>query len=152
MSDENNKVEHEPQGSALDIVAPILKTVTPWRTYVIYALIGLAVIEGGIILWQRGTVAAAKLEVAHKDAEVNRITLERDIANTNEKSCRVNLDDQNRKISDAGKRYDNIQKEMKELSERLKDMDVYKPADDVRKQPTPTTCQEALDFMNRNFP
>lgn len=150
MSDDIVKPE-VPQGAVSDILV-VAKRLTRWKTYVIYLLLATVAVEAGVIVWQRGNVAKAELAVASKDKELTRVKLERDLANTNEKSCRVNLDDQNGKIADAGKRYDRLQREMVELAKKIAEMDAYKPADDVRKQPTPKSCQEALDFMNRNFP
>lgn len=144
---DNNEIQQGIDASDLVKVAGKLSN---WKTYVIYALLAVAAIESGIIIWQRANVAEAKLEVSKKDNELQRIMIERDIAKANEKSCRVNLDDQNLRVTEAGKRYEVLQKEFAKLAETIAKGDFYKPADDLRKQPVPKTCQEALDFMNRN--
>jgi hypothetical protein len=156
MSDEKITVDSTgrvdvPQGATGDVLK-VVGHLTKWKTYAIYALLAVVVAEGAYIVWQRGNVAEAKLEVANKDKELQQVILERDLAKMNEKSCRINLDDQNGKITDAGKRYDRLQAEMVELARKIANGDFYDKADDVRNQTTPKSCQEALDFMNRNFP
>ena len=143
--------KEEPQAATAGDILKVAGKLSNWKTYVIYALLALVVVEGVVIIWQRGTVAKSAVLVAKADAKVTRITTERDIALSNEKSCRVNLADQNEKVGDAGKRYDRLKGEMDDLAKRIKDGEFYKPAEDVRKQPTPKSCDEALDFLNRNF-
>ncbi len=141
-----------PQAAMATNIISVAGKLSNWKQYVIYALLVVVAIEGGYIVWQRGNFAEAKLEVANKDKQLNQVILERDLAKMNEKSCRVNLDDQNGKITDAGKRYDRLQSEMVDLAKKIANGNYYNPADNVRNQPTPKTCQDALDFMNRNFP
>lgn len=141
-----------PQGASAGDIVKVATKLSNWKNYVIYALLAVMVVEGVVILWQRGTVAEAKLDVQKKEKEVAALKVERDIAKSNESSCRINLDKQNTDIADAGKRYNDLQKEFDQLQRDIDSGKYYKNADDVKKQPVPKTCQETLDFFNRNYP
>lgn len=140
--------EQLPEGGVLNVVSKI----SNWQTYVIYALLIAVALMGFGFVWERGEVAKAQLDVAHKQAEVTQLKTERDIAKANESSCRVNLAQQNTDITNAGKRYDQLKSEFDKLQKDIDSGKYYKSADDVKKQPVPKTCQETLDFFNRNFP
>lgn len=150
MTNDMNKVV--PQGATAGDIIKVAGKLSNWKTYVIYALLAVIVVEGVVIIWQRGNVATAELAVANKDKELATVILARDTAQGNDKTCRLNLADQNTKVGDAGKRYTVLQAEMDALELRIARGDFYKPADKVRNQPTPKSCDEALDFMNRNIP
>lgn len=148
MTDETPKQEEVLAGGVLSVVG----AVSNWKTYVIYALLGLVAIEGIYIIWQRGNVAAAELVARNSEEKVKDMKLARDLAQANEATCRVNFEDQNRKIEEAGKRYNKLQSEMLDLATDIANGKYYKPANDVRNQITPKTCIETLDFLKRNFP
>lgn len=145
---ENNET---PQGAieAKDVINVATK-LSKWKNYVLYAAVAIILIEGGVILWQRGTVANAETELAKNQTEMQRLRIERDLAKSNENTCKLNLDSQNKQIDKQGKDYAKLQADMKALEKKIADGDFYDKADDVRNQQTPKTCEEALDFMNRN--
>lgn len=124
-------------------VGSIVGKAVNWQQYVIYVLLIVCAAQGGWILWQRGSNAKQTTEIQH-------LKIERDTAKTNEAATKVALDEQNKQIADAGKNYNDLQKKFDDLAKKIKNGDYYKPADNARNQPTPKSCQEALDFMNRN--
>jgi len=148
MTDETPKQEEVVAGGVLSVVG----AVSNWKTYVIYALLGLVALEGVCIIWQRGNVAAAELVASESEGKLKDMTIARDLAQANEASCRVNFADQNNKIAEANKLYNKLQQEMLDLATDIANGKYYKPADDVRKQPAPKTCTDTLDFLKRNFP
>lgn len=130
----------------------VIDKVSNWKTYVIYALLALAVVEGLGLLWQRGTVAETKAFMAKQELVMKDLKISRDIARSNADSCQLKMDQQNQSIEDAAKKLKKIEDDLAQLQSRINRGDFYKPAVDVKKQPTPKTCKEALDFINRNIP
>lgn len=151
MTDEHDVKNQEPQAAVADVIKTV-GHITKWKDYLIYVLIALMVLEGGVIVWQRGSVAKAEKAVVEKDRQLDAMKVARDLAIGNEQTCRLNIADQNAKIADASKRYTELQGEMVELAKKIAKGDYYKPADNVRNQEIPKTCEETLDFMNRNLP
>ena len=147
-----NNEENAPEGISGGDVIKVAAKLSKWKTYLIYLLLGLIAAEGVGLLWLRGSLATAKEAVVRKEKDMDRIKTERDIAKTNEQSCRANLDKQNTDIGEAGKRYKKLQDEMDKLKADIDSGKYYQPAEEVKKQPVPKTCQETLDFFNRNFP
>lgn len=147
-----NDNEPTPQGIDASDIAKVVVKASNWKTYVIYALLVVIAVESVGLLWQRGTVKGYEVKIAKHDSEILRFQTERDIAKANEKSCRVNLDDQNKKLTELGNRFKNMQNSFSDIESRIKSGEFTRNADNVRKQPTPKTCQEAVDFINRNLP
>lgn len=150
----NNEIENEenPQGVDVGDVVKIAGKVSNWKTYALYFLLAVTVVQSMAIIWQRGTVAKAKLDVEKLDKKLQRAYLERDIAKENDASCRVNLTDQNEKIEKAGEEYEKLKSDFDKLKDDIKKGKYYREADNIRNKPTPKTCSEALDFLNSAFP
>lgn len=148
--------EQAPQGAidAGDVITAATK-LTKWKTYVLYAALAVILVQTGVILWQRGSVAKAETALAQNQTEMLQLKTERDIAKTNENSCKLALDTQSGKVGDAGKEYDKLQRDFnaykKEIEDGFKSGKYYKKADDIRNQPTPKDCDGLLDFFNKNI-
>lgn len=145
-------MNNEPQGAieAADALQ-IAKNLLKWKNYIIYALVIVALVEGGIMLWQRGTVQEGKAELAKQQTVLHEVKVVRDLALANLKECMSKGSKQNKSVKDASDKYKRVRTDFDNLQDRIDRGDFYKPADDIRNQLTPKTCKEALDFMNRNL-
>ena len=143
-----------PQGIDLADLAKAVSKLSNWKNYTIYALIIVSLILGGIALWQRGTVAHSKTQLAKTETTMQRLEIERDVALANAAACRGNLESQNRQIEDQGRKYKDLTEEMSDLGNQIAksiaDGKAYRNSQNIRNQTTPQTCDEALEFMNRN--
>lgn len=147
----NDNVE-TPQGLDVSDAAKLVSKASNWQTYLIYLLLICILIEGIAILWQRGTVNAYKLKLAKYDNEITLLKTARDLAQSNEAACRVNFDVQNKKIIQLGKDLADANTSFDDLRNRILKGEFNKAADAVKNQPTPKTCQDAVEFINRNLP
>lgn len=143
-----------PQGIDLADLAKAVSRLSNWKTYTIYALIVISLILGGIALWQRGTVAHAETQLAKTETTMQRLEIERDVALANAAACRGNLESQNKQIEEQGEKFKDLSEEMgdlgKQIAKSIAEGKAYRNSQNVRDQATPQTCEEALEFMNRN--
>lgn len=139
--------------SVADIASAVVK-LSNWKTYVIYGLIGLSVVLGGVALWQRGTIANNKVALVEKKAEIETLKVERDLAKANETACRTSVENQNKRITEQGEQYRKLSDDMAELGEgiarSIAEGKAYRKSQSTREQATPKTCEETLDFLNKN--
>jgi septal ring factor EnvC (AmiA/AmiB activator) len=133
-------------------IGQLTGTVLNWRTYVIYVLLAISLLEGLGLIWQRGTVAETKAMMAKQELTMKDLKISRDIARSNADSCQLKMDQQNKSIADSDAKLKKIEYDLNQLQQRINHGDFYKPVLDVKKQPTPKTCKDALDFINRNIP
>lgn len=97
------------------------------------------------------------LEGDLKNLEAEKKSLVIDVAFwKNEKAvCMSNYDDLSAKIKKAGEESANLtiafNQFKDELANRLKNNNVYKPAEDIRNKPTPKECSEAINFMREHI-
>jgi hypothetical protein len=145
--------ELKPEALNLN-VSGVVGALSNWKTYVIYLLLAVSLGEGVVILWQRGTNSHAKTELVKKDREIDMLKVARDLANANLATCQLNVEDQNRRIAAFGDDYKNLNKQFNDLDTfirtGIKNGTFYRKADEVRNQVTPKSCDETLDFLNRN--
>ena len=132
---------------SLDVSTKLAK----WKNYVIYALLAVVAAEGVGLLWQRGTVEATKTQLVEAQAKLDKVNTALALSKANEQSCKLASDRQNKAIADAGERFNELKERFYKLEEDIKNGKFYKEADDIKRQPTPKTCEEALDFITRNL-
>jgi Holliday junction resolvase RusA-like endonuclease len=139
----------------LSVVVDNLKRILQWKNYVIYGLVFMVLGLGIAFLWQRGTVADAKVAVEKANSEIALLEIARDIALANEKACKDAVASQNKAITEAGAQYDADKKKIDNLTkfimDNIRNGKMYKDANDARNQTAPKTCEESLEFMVRNL-
>lgn len=131
-------------------VINVIGKLSNWKNYVIYALLALSIGEGVWILVQRTDVAKAHTAVTKAKADRDMAIVARDIAKGNEAKCKISYNQVVFDVNAANAKYNQLSHDFEVLNKAIKDGKFFKPADDVRKQATPKSCQEALEFMNRN--
>lgn len=136
---------------AVGVSVKLMKAAINWRKYIMYGLLAVVLVQSVALVVQRNTVLSERVTVANQNTQITTLKLERDTAKANESNCRLNLTDQNRKIDEVGKEFERHKAEMKELEAKIARGDFYREAEEVRKQPTPTSCAEALEFMRSNI-
>lgn len=151
---ETNLPPEQLQSLNVEDIAKAVVRLSKWKNYVIYLLLLVAIVLAGLLLWQRGNLAYAKTELAQAETVTQRLQTERDLAMTNETSCRTNLQNQNDQIEGQGELYNKMVDGMGELGKKI-DKSIaegaaYRKSTNVRNQTTPKTCAEVLDFLNRN--
>lgn len=148
--------EQTPQGVSLnDINIPqIVSRLSNWKNYVIYTLLVVILVLVGVVIWQRGSLAKAETTIAKNTTVQQHLIIERDLAKSDLKTCGMKVAEQNVQITKAGDDYAQVKKDWSKLdkfiSDGIRNGTIFKSADEVRRQKTPKSCNEALDFMNRN--
>lgn len=144
-------MEDKISGVDASSVIEVAKKISNWKTYVIYLLLALTVILGVICLWQRGSIANLKVDVTKMQGELDKAIIDRDLARNDLEVANGKIKNQNEAVSIANQKLTQMQKEMKYLQDKIDVLEEYREVERIKRQPTPQTCEEVLDFINKNI-